>query len=179
MAERCSYLHLPAARGHTLHLVAEVVSSMINESGLISDAGAGRWYVLCQHSFKFSPSTDLHSFISWAHSSLGSSRHTNKCSAQSWKICSTSKYFWYFGHNYFCINTDYIRCCWLRTVDHRGCCVVATVNMSITGASCAQLARASHCSSRHNNNYQHHKSEPHREAARSESWILISIIRSH
>ena len=39
---------------------------MINESGVISDAGAGRWYVLCQHSFKFSPSTDLHSFISWA-----------------------------------------------------------------------------------------------------------------
>ena len=66
VAERCSYLHLPAARGHTLHLVAEVLSSMINESGLISDAGAGRRYVLCQHSFKFSPSTDLHSFISRA-----------------------------------------------------------------------------------------------------------------
>ena len=42
VAELCSYLHLPAARGHTLHLVAEVLSSMINESGLISDAGAAR-----------------------------------------------------------------------------------------------------------------------------------------
>ena len=66
VAELCSYLHLLAARGHTLHLVAEVLSSMINESGLISDAAAARWYVLCQNSFKFSPSTDLLSFISWA-----------------------------------------------------------------------------------------------------------------